>query len=125
MADKPVAIRSTKGMSAMTTYLSMFSKSVLALTLAAAAIGAHAASRSTSPHTGAVQRFHTVVTNPNFSFRDIQIAGRVYTVEAHKSLAITAPAGTPIYAADNMSSRHAKGSLLAEVAPRDQTITLQ
>ena len=128
MAGKPVAHRFTQG-NAMTTQRSMFLKSVLALTLAAAATGAHALSFArlfhTHPSIRAAQRFNTTLTNPNLNFRGIQVGGRVYTVPPHHGLVVTAPAGTPIYAADNMSHRHAKGSLLAQVAPKDQTLALE
>jgi hypothetical protein len=58
----------------------------------------------------------------NEAYRDckIRIAGKVYNVEPHRALTVTAPVGTQIYAASDTRSAKA-GSMLHEVTPRDES----
>ena len=65
------------------------------------------------------------VYNSSFSFRDLQIAGHVYTVRAHSWVTIKAPVGTTVYAASPGATYH-RGDAMFVIAPNlsDQRISL-
>lgn len=65
------------------------------------------------------------VYNSSFSFRDIEIAGHIYTVSAHSYVTIKAPAGTAIYAASPGRS-YRRGDAIFVIAPslKEKRITL-
>ena len=52
--------------------------------------------------------------NTAFSFRDVKIDGRSYTVLPNHLLDLHAPEGTRIYA-DSLTSRYRRGDILLEV----------
>ena len=103
-------------------------KNLFALVVAVAAVAsvpsAHAAgpfralhlrskiSATSAPDT----RIAFTLANRNHSFRAVQVAGHVYTVQAGHSLFIKAPAGTPIIA-DSQIPLHRRGDLLFQVSP--------
>jgi murein DD-endopeptidase MepM/ murein hydrolase activator NlpD len=56
-------------------------------------------------------------------FQEVQVAGQVYTVRPHGTMAIKAPAGTPAYAAMDGLGHH-KGDLLFALAPEQNGKTI-
>lgn len=113
--------------------MSMFttiSKSVLGLTLVAAATGGHALSIASMLHlhqhlaTASNTKANLTLVNPNFEFRDVQVNNKVYTIRPHENLVISAPVGTPVFAASGMFRNHAKGALLAQVESGERTLAV-
>ena len=66
------------------------------------------------------------VRNEASIFRDIKIDGRTYTILPHRSVLVTAPEGTQIFAASTGFSYH-RGDLIATIAPvtENETIVLR
>ena len=65
-------------------------------------------------------RIRFTVYNQAFMHYQVRIAGRVYAVEPHRSITVTAPTGTEVYAATDMHSVK-NGSLLFEIKPGDES----
>src|SRR5438105_3758497 len=65
------------------------------------------------------------VHNDATMFRDIQVAGHIYTVLPHHGVSVTAPVGTQVFAASRGMS-HRKGDLLVTISPavNGETIAL-
>ncbi len=131
MAGKPVDIVMRRGNSMSCTSIKnhAFSLSATALLLFA---GTAPLQAQLLPHVhhvhatfaAADSRLTVTVRNEAEHFRDVRIAGHVYTVMPNHILIVTAPAGTLIYAASNMSPQHSKGSVLASVEPGQDTIRI-
>jgi hypothetical protein len=64
------------------------------------------------------------IKNLNVDFRDLKVGNRVYTVFPKHTMVITAPVGTPVYAASSMFHKHAKGSLVTQVESGSHTLTV-
>ena len=63
------------------------------------------------------------LTNNGHSFKDVKIDGTIYTVLPHQSIAVKAPAGTPVYT-ETTGSLHHKGDVLFAVTPELQGTTV-
>ncbi|HEX9201407.1 MAG TPA: hypothetical protein VF865_17755 [Acidobacteriaceae bacterium] len=65
------------------------------------------------------------IYNRSAIFRDVKVNGHIYTVNAYGAVAVTAPAGTDVFAASS-SFGHRKGDLLVTVSPetKDRVVFL-
>jgi hypothetical protein len=61
--------------------------------------------------------------NNGSSFQDVKIDGHFYTVSAHHTLEVKAPAGTVVYAGSRTAS-HQRGDAILEVTPKVNHQTL-
>jgi hypothetical protein len=61
-------------------------------------------------------RITVYLFNKSYRFQEVNVAGHVYTVMPHDSLAIKAPAGTNVFAATETVYHH-KGDLLVSFTP--------
>ena len=71
------------------------------------------------PHTQDTRIRYTVFNHAD-RFYEVRIAGKVYEIQPHRILNITAPAGTQVYAAADMHT-YKSGDLLHEISPADDT----
>jgi hypothetical protein len=62
-------------------------------------------------------RVSVVLYNNGNSFQDVKVDGHFYTVNAHHTLEVKAPAGTVVYAASRTFS-HRRGDAILEVTPK-------
>ena len=62
-------------------------------------------------------RISVVLYNNGNSFQDVKVDGHLYTVNAHHTVGIKAPAGTVVYAASRTFS-HQRGDAILEVSPK-------
>jgi hypothetical protein len=71
-------------------------------------------------------RISLTIANKAIRFQDIKVDGRSYTVQAHQSLLVKAPAGTIIYADSSYGPLH-RGDVIAQLMPQSdqQTIVLK
>ena len=101
------------------------SLAVLALS-ASAAVSPFSHMVHMHPHTAQVdERVSLTLYNKSGSFRDVQVDGKIYTVLAHNSLFIKAPAGTVVFTKTTMPF-HKAGDALLEVTPKlnNQKVTI-
>ena len=70
-------------------------------------------------------RVSVVLSNQSNSFRDVKIANKTYTVDAHRTLSLKAPTGTVVYAASR-SLTHRRGDAIVELKSElnDKTVKL-
>jgi hypothetical protein len=70
-------------------------------------------------------RISIVLSNTSVGFRDVKIGGQVYTVQAHRTMDVKAPAGTVIYAVSPELS-YRRGDAIVELTPQldHKTVTL-
>lgn len=64
------------------------------------------------------------IKNANADFRDLKVGNRVYTVFPKHTMWITAPVGTPVYAASSMFHKHANGALITQVENGSHTLAV-
>jgi hypothetical protein len=62
-------------------------------------------------------RISVMLYNNGAAFQDVQVDGHFYTVYAHHTLEVKAPAGTVVYAASRSFS-HQRGDTILEVTPK-------
>ena len=65
-------------------------------------------------------RVSVVLYNNAPIFRDVKIDGHIYTVDSHRTLTVTAPKGTVVYAA-SPSKTHHRGDAILEIQPELKT----
>ncbi len=71
------------------------------------------------PHTAQPDgRVSVTLHNPANLFRDVEIAGKTYTIMPDQGITVLAPVGTPIYAASLMTG-YRPGDLMLQVGPQD------
>ena len=107
--------------------MKLYSTRLLAIVLAAATAAAPSVA-SAAPLSGvsnlhphnADSRIHVALYNQSFVHHQVRIAGKLYAIEPLRTLIVTVPAGTQIYAASEMHS-YKNGSLLIEVTPQDES----
>ena len=63
-------------------------------------------------------RINLSLYNKANGFRDVKIDGHSYTVPAHESLRVKAPAGTVIFA-DSRTPRFRRGDVMLQVTPQN------
>ena len=61
-------------------------------------------------------RVNVTLMNSGFTFRDVKVGDRTYTVLSSHTLSIKAPVGTVVYAA-SASGGHHRGDILLKVTP--------
>jgi hypothetical protein len=64
------------------------------------------------------------IKNPNVDFRELQVGNRVYTVFPKHTMRITAPVGTPVFAASGMFHKHVKGAMVTQVESGSHTLVV-
>lgn len=95
----------------------MRSFTVLALSACAAlSAGAAGTNRDLRPQHAKDARVYVKLENKSSWFRDVLINGHKYTVMPGELLAVTAPAGTVVYAASPFLSHH-KGDAILTLTP--------
>ena len=70
-------------------------------------------------------RIDIVLFNESPGFRDINVGGKIYTVQSHHSVELKAPVGTVVYAG-SPTVTHKRGDAILEVTPKvnHQRVTL-
>ena len=70
------------------------------------------------PHAASADtRVMVTLVNGSNGFRDVKVAGQVYTVLSHRTITIKAPVGTVVYAASRTPS-YKCGDVMMEVNPK-------
>ena len=70
------------------------------------------------PHAASADtRVSVTLVNDSNAFRDVKVAGQVYTVLSHRAITIKAPIGTVVYAASKTLS-YKRGDVMMEVNPK-------
>jgi hypothetical protein len=61
-------------------------------------------------------RVSVILQNKGFTFEDVKIGDKVYTVQASHTLSVKAPVGTVVYAASR-TTNHRPGDAILELKP--------
>ncbi len=62
-------------------------------------------------------RVTVILRNDGICFRDVRIAGHLYTVQSHGALRVKAPVGTVVYA-DSQLAHYKRGEAIVELTAK-------
>lgn len=65
-------------------------------------------------------RVFVTLVNTGVTFRDVEIAGRSYTVMPHQVITVKAPVGTVVYSASSLGKIHRGDALMELTASMDK-----
>jgi hypothetical protein len=93
---------------------------LLALSVCSVASASAAVTNHHSNHAKDGRVFVTLV-NSGFTFMDVKVDGKTYTLQPHNLLTVKGPAGTVVYAASSFGRLHRGDVLLALTPGLDQS----